>query len=341
MAHSDKGNRSPSWGLLTSLVVALLVGCAGATSHAAATPTASTAKLSARCDSLDGMGATLTPTGSYGSSPPTDGDGVALTLPATPPQRIITLRPAASEIVAALGLGNRLIGIDHATDYPQAILGQPVVTDAADTPQVATIRTLKPDLVLSDGGATLATDAALRKVGLTVISLPAATTLPQTLSNILLAGQILGATTAANTLVARMESCIAAVQGAIGGQTGPAAYIELAYTPNGTATTAGKGSLEDALLSAAGGQNVFAATNGYSTVKATQVIAANPQVIILAEPITVAYVKPQDRPTWTSIAAIQGSHIFVVRDDLLGRAGPRSVQGLAALAEDLWPTLFS
>lgn len=329
-------------------VAALLTGCG-----AVAAPTSSTnansgtIQLESLCNNLDGLNGTLTPTGTYGPAPTTDGDGIAIKVPSTPPQRIVSLTPVDSEIVAALGASSRLVGIDHFTDYPPSILNLPVVTTVSgytSKVDVEKVIALKPDLVLSYGGETATIgDTTLRQAGINVVSLPTAD-LNGTLGEILFAGQLIGAQQQANTLVARMEKCISTIKTAVQGKTLPSVYMEIDYSTPGKPYTVGKGSFEDALITDAGGANIFASDTsgyGYPQVSDETVIADNPQVIILAEPITGTFVKPQNRPAWQSISAVQSGRIFVVNDSLLSRPGPRIVAGLAAVAEDLWPSIFS
>src|SRR6185437_4600064 len=144
-------------------------------------------------------------------------------------QRIVSLTPVDSEIVAALGASSRLVGIDHFTNYPASILNLPVVTTVSgftSKVNVEKVLSLNPDLVLSYGGETATIgDATLRKAGLNVISIPTAD-LTGTLGDILFAGQVLGAQQQANTLVARMETWINTIKTAVQGKTDPSVYME-------------------------------------------------------------------------------------------------------------------
>jgi iron complex transport system substrate-binding protein len=326
-------------------VAALLAGCVTTSAPLSTTNANSgTIQLEPLCDNLDGLNGNLTPTGSYGPAPTTDGDGVKITIPSTPPQRIVAVTPVDSEIVAALGAGDRLVGIDHYTNYPPSILNKPVITDNNGKILVENVIALKPDLVLSYGGETATLgDTTLRQAGINVVSLPLAD-LTGTLGDILFAGQLLGAQQQANTLVARMEKCISTVKTAVQGKTPPTVYMEIDYSTPGKPYTVGKGSFENELITDAGGANIFASDAsgyGYPQVSDETVIADNPQVIFLSEPLTSSFTKPQDRPAWKSVSAVQSGRIFVVNDDLLSRPGPRIVAGLAAVAEDLWPSIFS
>jgi iron complex transport system substrate-binding protein len=332
-------------GAMLCIMFAFLAACGTGSTSSPGTTASGGIKLEAQCNNLDGLNGSLTPTGNYAPLPATDGDGAPIVVPAKPPQTIISVSPTDSEIVAALGASNRLAAIDHFTNYPQSILTKPVVTDSNGKLLVEQILALKPDLVLAYGGETdTLGDATLRKAGINVVSLPYTVDLPHTMGDILLAGELMGATAQANTVVARMERCVATITQAVAGKTAPSVYMEIDYSTPGKPYTVGQGSFEDDLIHDAGGQNIFATnTNGggYPQVSDETVIAANPQVIILSEPVTGTFVKPQDRPAWQSIVAVQNGRVFIVNDDLLSRAGPRIVMGLAAVAEDLWPTLFS
>src|SRR5579875_2131451 len=105
--------------LILCAALALLAGCGTSSGNNNGGSSATgPIKLESLCDNLDGLNGNLTPKGTYPTTFTKDGDGVPITMPSKPPQRIVSLTPTDSEIVAALGAGNRLVGIDHFTNYP-------------------------------------------------------------------------------------------------------------------------------------------------------------------------------------------------------------------------------
>jgi iron complex transport system substrate-binding protein len=96
------------------------------------------------------------------------------------------------------------------------------------------------------------------------------------------------------------------------------------------------------MITLAGGANVAAsAKSAYTQINAEEVIAANPEIIILSDAaygISVESVKA--RKGWSAIAAIKGDKTFPIDDNLVSRPGPRIVDGLEAAAKLIHPELF-
>ena len=107
---------------------------------------------------------TATTTGSQVKPTPTvalDYYGTPIVFPATAPQRIISLVPSTSEILGALNLQSRVVGVDYYTTFPKALASLPKVSDANGKFNIEQIVALKPDLVLSYGGQTKDYDSQL------------------------------------------------------------------------------------------------------------------------------------------------------------------------------------
>src|SRR5215471_4578281 len=118
----------------------------------------------------------------------TDLNGTQITIPEKAPARIISLTPTASEVLAALNLDSKVVGVDAFTDYPASMAAKPKVTDQNGTPNVEQIVGLKPDLVFSYSG-TKASEQQLMQAGVKVVDLPI-TDLDEALTEIRVAGQI-------------------------------------------------------------------------------------------------------------------------------------------------------
>ena len=127
--------------------------------------------------------ATPTPT------PALDVYGTPIVIPKTPPQRIVSLVPSTSEILAALHLESRVVGIDYNTNYPASLTSRPKVSNASGVFNIEQIVALKPDLVLSYGGESKQADTQLKQLGLNVVDLQL-TNLTQSLQDIALVGQL-------------------------------------------------------------------------------------------------------------------------------------------------------
>ena len=272
-----------------------------------------------------------------------DSNGTAIVIPKTAPQRIISLTPVDSEILGALHVASRVVGVDYYTDYPADMAAKTKITDVNSTANIEAIIALKPDLVLSYGHDTNSSvshaDTQLMAAHITVYDLPAED-LAGSIAEIRLIGQLIHDESGANALANSMQSSINAVKTRVAGAPKLTVYMEL-YYGNGPTYVFGGGSFGDELIADAGGVNVFHADTtggGYPAVNNEAIIAANPQVIILTDGATAASVA--QRPGWSAIAAVKNGMIFSIDPNLTQRPGPRIIQGLQDIAKDLHPALI-
>ena len=274
-----------------------------------------------------------------------DAYGTPIIFPATAPQRIVSLTPNISEMLGALHLDSKVVGVDYYTNYPADLTSLPKVSDANGKYTIEQIVALKPDLVLSYGQDTKQYDAQLQSLGLHVVDLPS-TNLTGILQEMLVIGRLTFAQSTATGVVNQLQQQINSIKAKVGGTTQPKVMIELDDSTPGKPYVAGGGSFDDELLQDANAQNIFhsdSSNSGFPQVTDEAVISANPQFIILTEDpqyggnIASVY----KRPNWSGIAALQNHQVFRVNANLVGRPGPRLVEGLQCLAQIAHPTSFN
>jgi iron complex transport system substrate-binding protein len=297
-----------------------------------------------------GQGSPGTTTGSSQASPtpPAVNDyyGTPIVFPASAPRRIVSLVPSASEILGALNLQDRVVGVDFYTAYPPALAKLPKVSDVNGKYNNEQIESLHPDLVLSYGGLTKQYDRQLQSLGLRVVDLPIATNLGQILQQVLVVGRLTFTQSAAQALVNSLQQQIDAVKKAVAGTTAPTVMMEIDDSTPGKPYVFGGGSYGDELLQDANSINIFHSdTNngGYPQVSDEAVIAANPQFIILTE--DPAYggnpALVYQRPNWGNIQAVKSHQVYRINVNITQQAGPRLVEGLRCLAQIIHPQSFS
>lgn len=268
-----------------------------------------------------------------------DDEGTSLTLEAEP-QRIVSLSPANTEIVFALGADERLVGGTDFDDFP---------AEAAALPDVATFNgvvmeqlvDLEPDLVLAGGNnLTSAADIArMRELGYPVLVLYPPD-VPAVLADIELIGQAIGETEAAEAMTAEMAADLGAIS-KIATATGPAprTYYELDYFEGTTYGPALDSFVAD-MVELAGGTAVTTGDPKLFEMPLERLIEADPEVIVLGN---ARYgVCPADvaaRPGWDSMSAVADADIRPVEDIPVTRPGPRLAEGLAGLALAIHPDL--
>ena len=168
------------------------------------------------------------------------------------PQRIVSLAPAGTEILFALGQGKKVVGVTSYDDYPSQVASIAKVGDFAG-PNVEAVAAAKPDLILATTGVQADVVTKLEALGATVVVLD-----PQSLmgvyNDIAKVGSISGAsikTTAA--LVDSMRGEVSSIQKLVAAGPTVTAFIEIGQNP---LFTTGTGTLMDELVDLAGGKNV-------------------------------------------------------------------------------------
>src|SRR5438067_534727 len=271
--------------------------------------------------------------------------GTPMAFPKAPPQRIVSLLPSTSEMLAALHLQGRVVAVDYYTSYPPELASLPKVSDVNGKYNVEQIVALKPDLILSWGGETKQYDQQLTNLGFDVVDLPI-TNFSGVLQQISLVGRLTFTETTAVSLVNQLQQQINQIKAAVAGTTAPRVLLEVDDSTPGKPFVFGGGSFGDELLQDANGINIFHANSsngGYPQVTDEAIIAANPQFFILTEDpryggdVTLVY----KRPNWSNIDAVKSHHVYHINVAIMQRPGPRLVAGLRCVAQIIHPGKFT
>ena len=261
---------------------------------------------------------------------------------AAPAQKIISLAPSNTEILFAIGAGSQVVGRDNLSDYPEAAKAATDIGSAFEALNTELIVSLKPDLVLAAEINTADQVKALEDLGITVYYLKNPTTLEELYTKLEIVAQLTGHESDAATLIDDLKARVAAVDEKIATVTEkPTVFYELDATDPAKPYTVGKGTFITLLIERAGGQNIAGDLDEYPQLSLEQVVAADPDFIILGDS---AYgITPESvatRPGWDGLSAVTNDQVFPFDDNLLSRPGPRLVDGLEALAKLLHPELF-
>jgi iron complex transport system substrate-binding protein len=258
------------------------------------------------------------------------------------PQRLVSLAPSNTEILFALGLGDKVVGVTDFCDYPEE--AQSIEKVGGMEHNLEKIVALNPDLVLAIGGSPAQVEKAteMEKLGLTVLVLEPGD-IEGIMANVELVGKATGAEKEANQLAAQMQKRFDDITTkAKGAGSSPTVFFELDATDPSKPYTPGPGSFIDALISLAGGSNIGASAKmQWAQLSTEEIIAQDPKVIVLGDAnygVTVEMVK--ERPGWSVITAVKNGAIYPIDDILISRPGPRIIDGLEALARIIHPELF-
>ncbi len=264
-----------------------------------------------------------------------------------PPERIVSLAPSCTEIIFALNLEDKLVGVDSYDYYPPEIQEKIDSLNITKVGQYAlisieTIVDLEPDLVIAAMRVQYQIIENLEAVGQ-----PAMIIYPQNFDDVLadisLIGEATGYVKEAEALVTAILDKAQEIADKTQDASKPRVYIE--YSFNGGYQSFGSGSFADELINKAGGKNIFADSAGaYMATSSEEVIVSNPEIIIIAKGAMSAAcgLSPEtirNRPGWSEIDAVQNNQIYEIDERLL-LPGPAMIDGLESIARILHPEIF-
>ncbi|MBN9514281.1 MAG: ABC transporter substrate-binding protein [Alphaproteobacteria bacterium] len=264
-----------------------------------------------------------------------DAFGRDVTVPA-PPQRIVTIFASNTEMVAALGLANRIVGIEAFTRFPPEVLGKPLVGGRLGF-SVDAVVDRKPDLVVVTPARQAANQLVepMERLGIPVLVL-LHRRVPEILDNIRLLGKICGVPERGEALAAELRARLDKVEKQVEGLPRPSVVMITGRLGNGLLLIARPGTYTGDAVLMAGGR--FALDSGaIAQISPEAVLKSDPDVLLFAG-------SDKDlkeliaRPGWADMRAVRGGRAFtVVRAELL-IPGPRTIAGVEKLAAVLHPT---
>lgn len=268
----------------------------------------------------------------------TDPVGRTVRIPENP-QRVVTLAPSLTEMVFALGAGDRVVGVSRFSNFPAQAEALPTVGSYVQ-PDVEKIVALKPDLCLAvkDGNPREVVET-LERLGIPVYAVNPKN-LYEVMETLAALGGVLQAQDQAREVTAHMERRVGAVEERLRGlDDRPRVFFQIGVSP---IVSVGTETFAQELIRRAGGVNVAEGPEPYPRFSLEQVMALRPEVIVISsmEREQVFEAVRADWMRWRGIPAVGSQRIHLVPSDLFDRPGPRLVDGLELLARILHPERF-
>jgi iron complex transport system substrate-binding protein len=258
---------------------------------------------------------------------------------ASPAKRIIALYGGYNEILAALGLEDRIVGRTKADRIPPVIISKPVIGTHM-RPNIEIVLGVKPDLALQLAGRQEALDAVqqLRREGLQVAVFNPST-FADLFSVIERIGVLTGEPERAKGLIAALRLRLDRVRKGFQAATGhPTVFFEVRY-PN--LLGAGRASIVNDIISFAGGRNVIENTKKLVRINMEALIALNPEAYLVQRgPMNQDPSQPSSRPHFRVLRAVKHGRILIVDEQAYSRPGPRCVDAVEELAAFLHSEAF-
>jgi iron complex transport system substrate-binding protein len=265
----------------------------------------------------------------------TDDAGTSVAIPEKP-ERIVSLTPGTTEILFAIGAGDRVVATTDADDYPPEAVPLPDVASFGSV-DLERIVELEADLVVAGGNEYTPSDAirSLRSFDIPVVVIYAAS-VDGVLADVELIGNAVGAAPEADALVDEMRTEIDALSAAVEDLPPPRVFYEIDASV-GVYGPADESFLAE-MIRLAGGEPITTGSASSFEIPLEQLVAADPEVIVLGDAaFGVTPEQVAERPAWGQMRAVLDGAVRVVDDKLVTRPGPRLAQGLRSLILAIHP----
>ncbi|HBR30047.1 MAG TPA: hypothetical protein DD734_00685 [Firmicutes bacterium] len=244
-----------------------------------------------------------------------------------PPERIISGSPGNTEILFALGLADRIVGVTDWCDYPSAVENKPRIGNIAPL-NLERVISLRPDLVLAcnlngkDPVENLST-LGIPTFALNPVSFAALAEAIQ------LVGQLTATETAAQQLVTELEAALAALAPEEKSSGRKPKVLIAIGSDLSDLWTAGTGTFLDEAVTLLGWENIGGGLGfSWGQINLEYILAENPE-LILTEMNPAIF---EQDPFFRELTAVRGNQVFQINVDTFSRPGPRLIEALADLA---------
>jgi iron complex transport system substrate-binding protein len=253
-------------------------------------------------------------------------------------ERLVSLAPNLTEIVYAVGAGDRLVGNTTFCDYPPQAKNVAKVGDTLQ-PSIERILALRPQLVLVSTASQLETFTKQLNEHQIAVYVTDPRDLESVFRSILSVGDLLNDSVAASKLVKDLRERSEKVERAVAGLPPVSVFFQLSGQP---LYTAGKSSFVTNLIERAGGRSVTSdVKEAWPRLSDEAALASRPEaVIMLSGDAMGAAANTKVAAALRNSPAVQNGRVYVIDGDLLSRPGPRLIDGLEQIAHALHPEAF-
>lgn len=252
---------------------------------------------------------------------------------ARPPRRIVAIFASNTEMLAAIGALDRVVGVEAFTRFPPEVRGLPLVGGRLGFSAEAIAR-LEADLVVMTPArnAAHALTEPMSRIGIPTLVVTHRD-LPQIFANLRLLGLATGQEGVAEALVGRLEARLAAVRSRVAHRVPVRLFLETSSTGRGVFGTIRPGSYSFDAVRLAGGESVFPglSPHGPPLVSGEAILRADPAVFLVAGRPEQAAEVPV-RTGFAALSAVRGGRVHVVSRAHFLIPGPRVVEGVESLS---------
>jgi iron complex transport system substrate-binding protein len=252
------------------------------------------------------------------------------------PQKVVSLSPVTTEIIAAVGGIDKLVGKTSYCDYPKEIKDIDEIGDLI-TVNIEKIVELEPDLVIGSAYLDQGVREQLENAGVTVVTIYTEDSFEGTYKDIETIGKILGKVKEADKVVADMKTKVETIKGKVAkAKTEPSVYFVVGFGAGGEFTATGDTFIHE-MIEMAGGKNI--AYDGVQwSFSLEKIVERNPEQVIYSSVLDKNELIMSNG--FKDLDSIRKGNVFSIEANLIERTGPRLAEGLEALAKLIHPELY-
>jgi iron complex transport system substrate-binding protein len=261
---------------------------------------------------------------------------------AAPPARIVSLVPAVTEMLFAIGAGPRVVAVSSFDHWPPEVANLTKVGGLLD-PDIERIISLHPDLLVADASqAEVIAKAKTASIRVYSYTLGGLENLGKTMREL---GEVVGTEQQAGAAASEVERRLASIRQRASGLPRPRVLLVFGREPGALKSidvTGGVGFLHD-IVELAGGQNVFGREKReWVRVSVENILAAAPDVIIelhYGYYLTPARLRTEQAvwATLTTLPAVRNGRVYLFEGDRFVVPGPRLVEAAVDIAKVIHP----
>ena len=260
------------------------------------------------------------------------------------PETIISVQASTTEILFAIGVGDKVIGVSDYCNYPEEV--EAIQKVGAQNMNAELILSLQPDLIFVTDYHYNIFEPILQQfeeAGITVVVTKSAESFAGVYETIEMIGQATGAADEAKAVIADMNERIEQIREKAANEVTEKKRVWVELSPAPDIFTTGKGTFMHEMLETIQAINVAGDLEGWVKLTEEEIVQLDPDVIITTYGYYVD--TPSEdilkRAGWEEVPAIKNKQVFDVDNDTVTRPGPRLVEGVETLAEFIYPEVFS
>jgi iron complex transport system substrate-binding protein len=267
-----------------------------------------------------------------------DSRGVELTFDKIP-EKVVSIMPSNTEILYALGLGSKIIGVSEYCNYPEDTANKQKIPTGQNL-NIESLIALKPDTIFI--GKMSVMDDQIKQMedaGIKIV-VTEANNLSQTYEVMELIGTVMGKEGEAADLVDGMKKGFEEIKKSVEGKTPVSVYVEVSPLQYGL-WSCGKNTFIQELIDIVGATNIFSDIEGWASVSEEQVLQRNPAIILTTSSPLTGIEDPvgeiNSRANWNNIDAVKNNKVLMLDGDMITRPGPRLLNAAMELVKAVYP----